>query len=89
MFNSSNKPSHFLEVGVLEGVTSRNICEMLNKIHNGNFMFSGIDLFGKDIEFYIGEGDESLLNNPPKFITDLLPDFKNPPTDYEIIKKSG
>ena len=44
-------------------------------------------LFGKDIEFYIGEGDESLLNNPPKFITDLLPDFKNPPTDYKIIKK--
>ncbi len=42
------KPANFLEIGVLEGVTSRNICELLNKIHNGNFNFTGIDLFGED-----------------------------------------
>ena len=44
-----NKPLNFLEVGVLEGVTSRNICELLKKIHNRNFTFTGIDLFGEDV----------------------------------------
>ena len=44
------KPTHFLEIGVLEGVTSRNICELLNVIHKGNFKYTGIDLFGKDIK---------------------------------------
>ena len=39
------KPSNFLEVGVLEGATSRNVCELLNIIHNGNFSYTGIDLF--------------------------------------------
>ena len=28
------KPANFLEVGVYQGVTSRNVCETLNKIHN-------------------------------------------------------
>tara|TARA_B100000963_G_scaffold323577_1_gene308499 strand:+ start:3169 stop:3801 length:633 start_codon:yes stop_codon:yes gene_type:complete len=40
-----NKPKNFLEIGVLEGATSRNICELLNIIHDGNFTFTGIDLF--------------------------------------------
>lgn len=44
------KPESFLEVGILEGVTSRNICELLHKINKGNFKFIGIDLFGKDLE---------------------------------------
>ena len=39
---SKYKPQNFLEIGVLEGVTSRNICEILDKIHNGNFSFTGI-----------------------------------------------
>ena len=68
---NENKPSHFLEVGVLEGVTSRNICEMLNKIHNGNFMFSGIDLFGKDIEdnnFKEFTPISNKISNPLKWI---------------------
>ena len=43
------KPSNFLEVGVLEGATSRNVCELLNIIHNGNFSYTGIDLFGEDL----------------------------------------
>ena len=46
---SELKPKNFLEIGVLEGVTSRNVCELLNKINNGNFKFIGIDLFGNDI----------------------------------------
>jgi len=42
------KPSSFLEIGVLEGATSRNVCELLNKINDGNFNYTGIDLFGED-----------------------------------------
>ena len=42
------KPNHFLEIGVFCGVTSRNICEFLNLIHNGNFTYTGIDLFGNE-----------------------------------------
>ena len=41
-----HKPAHFLEIGVLEGVTSRNTCELLNIIHKGDFKYTGIDLFG-------------------------------------------
>ncbi len=44
------KPNHFLEIGVFCGVTSRNICEFLNLIHNGNFTYIGIDLFGNESE---------------------------------------
>ena len=39
------KPKNFLEVGVFQGVTSRNICEKLNIIHGGHFSFYGIDIF--------------------------------------------
>ena len=45
-----NKPLNFLEVGVLEGATSRNICELLYKIHSNTFSYTGIDLFGEDLE---------------------------------------
>ena len=44
------RPKNFLEIGVLEGVTSRNVCEYLNKINNGNFNFIGVDLFGDDLK---------------------------------------
>ena len=50
-------PKVFLEVGVLQGVTARNVCELLNKIHQNNFQYIGIDLFGSgskkdnDLEF--------------------------------------
>ncbi len=39
------KPVNFLEVGVLEGATSRNVCELLNNINEGKFNYVGIDLF--------------------------------------------
>jgi hypothetical protein len=61
------KPTNFLEVGVLEGVTSRNICELLNKIHKGNFKFTGIDLFGID-----------LLDNNAKEFTPISNKISNP-----------
>ena len=43
------KPKHFLEIGVFCGVTSRNVCELLNTIHNGNFLYTGFDLFGEKL----------------------------------------
>lgn len=45
-----NKAKNFLEIGVLEGATSRNICEILNNVNDGNFKFTGIDLFGEDVQ---------------------------------------
>ena len=42
----NHKPKNFLEVGVFCGVTAKNICELLNDIHHGQFNYIGIDLFG-------------------------------------------
>lgn len=45
-----NKPLNFLEIGVLEGVTSRNVCELLYSTHKNSFTYTGVDLFGEDIK---------------------------------------
>ena len=42
------KPKSFLEVGVFHGVTARNVCELLQDLHNGNFKYIGLDLFEKN-----------------------------------------
>lgn len=34
-------------------------------------------------EFFIGKGDENLIEKPPQYIVDLLPSFKNPPKNYK------
>ena len=39
------KPRNFLEIGVFHGVTARNVCELLNFVHKGEFNYIGIDLF--------------------------------------------
>ncbi len=39
------KPKIFLEVGVFQGVTARNVCEKLNFLYKGNFEYHGIDIF--------------------------------------------
>ena len=68
---SEFKPKNFLEIGVLEGVTSRNVCEQLNNINSGDFNFIGIDLFGDDIaENNIKEFTpiSYKINNPFKWI---------------------
>ncbi len=59
-----SRPNKFLEIGVFQGVTARNICELLNKIHKDNFKYIGVDIF---------ELDEKLNN-------EIIPDlnFKNP-----------
>lgn len=61
------KPKNFLEVGILEGATSRNICEALNDIHNQSFTFIGIDLFGED----------EVLNNTKEY-TPISKKISNP-----------
>ena len=43
-------PKCFLEVGVFHGVTARNVCELLSKIHNNDFKYIGLDLFEKNDE---------------------------------------
>ncbi len=37
-----------MEIGVFHGVTSRNVCDLLEQIHGKNFTFTGIDLFTTD-----------------------------------------
>ena len=44
------KPKTFLEIGVFHGVTARNVCELLKKIHNEDFKYIGVDLFEKNYE---------------------------------------
>ena len=44
------KPKKFLEIGVFHGVTARNICELLDLIHEGDFTYIGIDLFNEKKE---------------------------------------
>jgi hypothetical protein len=34
-----SKPKKFLEIGIFQGVTARNICELLYKIHDNNFKY--------------------------------------------------
>ncbi len=53
------KPKNFLEVGIFHGVTSRNVCELLNSIHGNDFKFTGIDLFSTENEITKDE-------HPPK-----------------------
>ena len=48
---AKKKPKSFLEVGVFHGVTARNVCEVLYKIHGNDFKYIGLDLFE--------EGDEN------------------------------
>ena len=43
---SRKKPKVFLEIGVFHGVTARNVCELLYKIHKNDFKYVGLDLFG-------------------------------------------
>ena len=43
-----SKPKKFLEIGVFQGVTSRNVCELLYEVHKDNFKYIGIDIFEHD-----------------------------------------
>ena len=47
---SIKKPKVFLEVGVFHGVTARNVCELLYKLHGNDFKYIGLDLFEENSE---------------------------------------
>ena len=46
---NEHRPKGFLEVGVFCGVTAKNVCELLERLHQGEFQYIGIDLFGEKI----------------------------------------
>ena len=60
---SEKRPKHFLEVGVFCGVTSRNVCELLNNIHDGDFSYTGFDLFGEKINQVMNEVEPEYIKN--------------------------
>ena len=67
------KPKNFLEIGVFCGVTSRNICELLNNIHRGDFSYMGFDLFGEKLNQNLNESEPEYIksqkfSNPLKHI---------------------
>ena len=66
---SEKKPKHFVEIGVFCGVTSRNVCELLNVINDGDFSYTGFDLFGEKVE-------KKLNEEQPEYIKDQK--FSNP-----------
>ena len=63
------KPKHFLEIGVFCGVTSRNVCEVLSQIHEGDFSYTGVDLFGEKTQL-------DKYESVPKYIENQK--FSNP-----------
>jgi hypothetical protein len=77
-----NNVQNFLEVGVFCGVTSRNVCELLNQNTSGNFKYYGIDLFGSEKS---GKEDEI----EPNFLKGQH--FSNPLKNiyYNFIKKEN
>ena len=76
------KPKHFLEIGVFCGVTSRNVCELLNILHHGDFSYTGFDLFGEKINTNLNEVE-------PEYIKKQK--FSNPLKNiyYNFLKKEN
>ena len=72
---SLSKPKNFLEIGIFQGVSARNICELLYKIHKDDFKYIGVDIF---------EFDETKKNETIPNIN-----FKNPLKQfyYRYIKR--
>ena len=42
-------PKKFLEIGIFQGVTARNVCDLMYKNHNFEFKYIGIDLFDENV----------------------------------------
>ena len=62
------KPKNFLEIGVFHGVTARNVCELLYKIHKDNFKYVGLDLFEENDENKSEVMPNTFFSNPLKKI---------------------
>ena len=66
---NEKKPKNFLEIGVFHGVTSRNVCDLLNSIHGINFKFTGIDIFTTETDLVKDEFiPKTKFSNPLKTI---------------------
>ncbi len=65
---ASKKPHNFLEIGVFHGVTARNVCELLHSIHQDDFKYIGLDLFGESTENSGEIIPNTMFNNPIKKI---------------------
>tara|TARA_Y100000816_G_scaffold243083_1_gene190389 strand:- start:57 stop:683 length:627 start_codon:yes stop_codon:yes gene_type:complete len=61
-------PRNFLEIGVFHGVTARNVCELLYKIHKDNFKYVGLDLFEENDENNTEVIPNTFFSNPLKKI---------------------
>ena len=62
------KPQTFLEVGVFHGVTARNVCELLKKLHGNDFKYVGVDLFEENSQNKDEIIPNTLFSNPLKNI---------------------
>ena len=62
------KPRNFLEIGVFHGVTARNVCELLYRIHKDNFKYVGLDLFEENDENKSEVMPSTFFSNPLKKI---------------------
>jgi len=63
------KPKNFLEIGIFHGVTSRNVCDLLQQIHGKDFTFTGIDLFTTESQLIKDEIiPQTKFSNPLKTI---------------------
>ena len=65
---ASKSPKNFLEIGVFHGVTARNVCELLHRIHKDDFKYIGLDLFGENDENLSEVIPSTKFNNPLKTI---------------------
>ena len=63
---AEKSPKIFLEVGVFHGVTARNVCELLSKIHGNDFNYIGLDLFEEGAETKNEVIPNTKFNNPLK-----------------------
>ena len=61
-------PKTFLEVGVFHGVTARNVCELLHKIHGDDFKYIGLDLFEENLDNKNEVIPSTFFSNPLKNI---------------------
>ena len=88
-----HKPKFFLEVGVFQGVTSKNVCEKLNQINKGNFSFYGIDIFedtNANVDNLEMTAKHNKISNPFKhFIFNIIlkKNLYSEDSIYEFLKK--
>jgi hypothetical protein len=86
---NKSKPKNFLEVGVFQGVTSRNVCEAIVLIHKKDFSYHGIDVF-EDANINLNEKEKTTkhnkISNPIKHLLYNII-FKENLNSYDSVEK--